>query len=108
MKEELKPCPFCGGKGEASEASFGPVDNPTVFAVFHDVTCEGCFAIVHGNSPEEAIKNWNTRLPDKGLAKALKELYALVQGECPSLLEYDSGGAYELDAEINKALREEV
>ena len=38
------------------------------------------------------------------LARALKELYAVVRGECPSLLNEDSGGNARLDMQIIKAL----
>lgn len=36
--------------------------------------------------------------------KALEELYALVKGECPSLLSEDSGGDAQLDFDVQKAL----
>ena len=38
------------------------------------------------------------------LAAALEELRALVRGECPSLLNEDSGGDANLDMQIDKAL----
>ena len=38
------------------------------------------------------------------LASALEELKAVVWGECPSLLNEDSGGDSELDIEIDAAL----
>lgn len=38
------------------------------------------------------------------LLKALKELYYTVQGECPSLLDEDSGGSAYLDIEITNAI----
>lgn len=38
------------------------------------------------------------------LLKALKNLYCLVQGECPSLLDEDSGGSAHLDIEISDAI----
>lgn len=40
------------------------------------------------------------------LAEALRELRALVRGECPSLLNEDSGGNGELDIEIDATLAE--
>lgn len=36
---------------------------------------------------------------------ALKELHAIVWGECPSLLNEDSGGDARLDCEIRECLR---
>lgn len=38
------------------------------------------------------------------LEKALRELRALVKGECPSLLDEDSGGDSRLDMEIEDSL----
>jgi hypothetical protein len=35
---------------------------------------------------------------------ALRELHAMVRGECPSLLNEDSGGNARLDLKINKLL----
>ncbi len=41
-----------------------------------------------------------------GLRRLLNELHALVWGECPSLLNEDSGGSAALDMEIRAALAE--
>jgi hypothetical protein len=78
---KLSPCPFCNGKGEPSEGGFGPVNGTPVFE-FHDVTCKGCFAIVHGSSREDAIKNWNTRHSDPLLAKAVEALEWVALQSC--------------------------
>lgn len=40
------------------------------------------------------------------LREALENLYALVQGECPRLLNEDSGGDAQLSMEIEQALKE--
>ena len=40
----------------------------------------------------------------KDLLRALRELYYTVQGECPSLLDEDSGGNGYLDVEIINAI----
>lgn len=40
----------------------------------------------------------------KELVEALEELYAIVRGECPSLLNEDSGGSASLDMQIAAAL----
>ena len=42
------------------------------------------------------------------LREALSELYAQVKGECPSLLNEDSGGDAKLDLEIESLLKEEL
>ena len=58
--EKLKPCPFCGGKGEVYQA-------PTMLNLEIDddaywVQCRNCFSRV-GNSYSqvEAINAWNRR-----------------------------------------------
>lgn len=43
----------------------------------------------------------------EALEKALRELHAMVWGECPSLLNEDSGGNGMLDVEINRLLTPE-
>jgi hypothetical protein len=66
MSKELKVCPFCGGKAEASEGGFGPVNEKPIFD-FHDVMCVECLAIVHGSSASKAVFKWNTRSADTAL-----------------------------------------
>ena len=71
MTEELKDCPFCGGEA----------DNRHEYIVeCRNNACTADCSIV-GDSPEEAIKAWNTRTP-KTLNDQIK----------PSLLN-SSGGA---------------
>ena len=59
-----------------------------------------------GTSPLEVALHfiWKREPKVKELAYALKELYAVVKGECPSLLDEDSGGDARLDMQIIKAL----
>ena len=57
----------------------------------------------------QAFKDKDTRITEleqenKKLRNALTELYAQVKGECPSLLNEDSGGDAELDYEIEQLL----
>ncbi len=59
MPNELKPCPFCGGK------ALGPTD-----AWPHMITCERCGASVKGfkyagAGAYEAIVKWNKRTTDE-------------------------------------------
>lgn len=44
------------------------------------------------------------RLILEKIGKPLRELHAMVKGECPSLLNEDSGGNARLDMEIDSAL----
>lgn len=54
MSEELKPCPFCGGKNIHIWNTNTPY-----------VQCYDCLASTAcGNTNEEAIKIWNRRADD--------------------------------------------
>lgn len=53
----LKPCPFCGGEGEAKHV--GPAD----YAVF--CTVIGCCIGPFRENERKAVKAWNTRKEDK-------------------------------------------
>jgi len=55
LKEQLKPCPFCGGKAE--------------YATFHDgfrkincITCSFCKANIDRSKIQEVIMAWNNRV----------------------------------------------
>lgn len=52
MEEELKPCPFCGGKAKISKDITGPTE----------VWCCNCLTNTGLQSTEDhAIKKWNAR-----------------------------------------------
>jgi len=57
MKEDLKPCPFCGNRDLT--ASFTPYDLW--------IECVVCDVIMHGNSfkekPKDLVERWNKRKP---------------------------------------------
>jgi hypothetical protein len=55
--------------------------------------------IVEAVNDREALQREIDRLQE-----ALKELHAMVMGECPSLLDEDSGGNARLDADIHALL----
>lgn len=58
--EQLKPCPFCGGKGEIHQA---PINfRLGIEDEVYWVQCRNCFAKA-GNSysEEKAISGWNRR-----------------------------------------------
>ena len=57
MTEELKPCPFCGGKAEL----FGTEET----GVFY-VECLDCNVNDNFDTAEEAIAAWNRRMNDEG------------------------------------------
>lgn len=63
------------------------------------------------NEWELCIAEWSQRTQileaeNARLKDSLRDLHALVKGECPSLLNEDSGGDRELDLKIEAALRE--
>lgn len=96
LKPCLKACPFCGGKELLS---------PNELTQVHCLECEASGPMAWGEKHSAA---WNRRAPSPALEamrKALEELYAQVKGECPSLLNEDSGGDGELDLEIEEAIR---
>lgn len=66
-EHNLKPCPFCGGKGELceSEPSTARFNEGAVnFAVqCFGFDCQGVKANIWQITPAEAINKWNRRVP---------------------------------------------
>ena len=62
MMEELKPCPFCGGKARiiADDPFDGYQGNCTVYLA----RCVVCGAEISGGKHEKAIEAWNRRTDD--------------------------------------------
>ena len=101
-------CLFCADNRSAGETP-APQEATDSFAAFEMAVYGKC-----GNTFEASrlarIQTWlasfdaveaeNTRL-----RAALEELHAMVWGECPSLLNEDSGGNARLDLEIRAALK---
>lgn len=85
---ELKNCPFCGFKAEL-------VNNPHT-GTKTIAQCVSCGASVFW-------KKWQNRAYDD-LLECLRELYAIVRGECPRLFNEDSGGNAELEMAIIDAI----
>lgn len=78
MKEELLPCPFCGGE-------------PNVMDYFYcDIECENCGAAVRSRSCENAKAIWNTRttpnrwisVEEKWPEENMEVLFYLEDNEC--------------------------
>lgn len=68
MAEELKPCPFCGGKAE--------IHSDGAFWKFHvecaNVKCGGTTGTVPTKTVASAIKAWNTRAGEGKVEEAVK------------------------------------
>ena len=60
---ELKPCPFCGGKAYHYQERNGiTVENMTLApGIMHFVLCTECSALVSEASKKEAVELWNKR-----------------------------------------------
>ena len=65
MKEELKPCPFCGGKAELYARSFNDVN----------VICGNCSCVMGTyGTKEKAIEAWNKRVPQTWTSKVFERI----------------------------------
>lgn len=56
-KEELMPCPFCGGDARV----YKDLCHTDLSTTFYTVICTKCGARTHNNFLEDAIKKWNRR-----------------------------------------------
>ena len=61
---ELKPCPFCGGKARLlTKSPFYILEmNRGRRAVF--CTTDNCYAVMFAETDQEAIEKWNRRVND--------------------------------------------
>ncbi len=57
MAEELKRCPFCGGKAVFCECHAAPDEEPKGFFRCENMCCEQC----HVLSKSKAEEDWNRR-----------------------------------------------
>lgn len=95
-KQIVEKCPAAHIAQGLIGANGSKVDNQEIGS---GCACEGCIARALRPLFEKAA------LADK-LAEALRELVALANGECPSLLNEDSGGDSKLDLEIASVIAE--
>ena len=66
---KLKPCPFCGGKGELW-------NNKLTYRLY-GVICEECDCMTpYFTTREEAIEAWNRREPIDKVVEQLEESYS--------------------------------
>lgn len=94
MSGKMVPCHWC--KCEVEQCS----------TTVKWVQCPYCGACgPDKDTPEEAISAWNGITAERDrLRGLLSELFALVNAECPSLLDEDSGGNPNLYLDIREAL----
>lgn len=104
--QELKACPNPWCSEKQNMARVRDVPKPT-FRVICKCGVMGPMALTEA----KAITAWNTRPTEDRLVGALEEaeralevLVATVQGECPSLLNEDSGGNASLSEQVDAAL----
>lgn len=82
-KKLLKMCPFCGG-----EALLNVVPpHKHKIAIFPDyeggafIECTKCTCAMSGDTEEEAIKLWNTRVPMQKIVERLNNNFRKVQND---------------------------
>lgn len=87
MSEELKPCPFCGGKAALRMSWMADGHR------YRSVECVECGATTPGNYSEvgdQSVWDWNTRTPEQAIAATLG------RGECEmNVLDTGNEAAYE-------------
>ena len=74
MSEELKPCPFCGGKAviEVIQPHRHIICKMPVYKGGAFIECTECGCAISGETETEATEKWNRRLNDP--EKVVKQL----------------------------------
>lgn len=61
MSDELKPCPFCGGKPTFVHATSEDIGNGYVCRTLAVISCDHCMFDMTGETDEDAVVTWNAR-----------------------------------------------
>ena len=61
MGDELKPCPFCGGKPTFVHATSEDIGNGYVCRTLAVISCDHCMFDMTGETDEDAAAAWNAR-----------------------------------------------
>ena len=61
MSDELKPCPFCGGKPTFVHATSEDIGNGYVCRTLAVISCDHCMFDMAGETDEDAAAAWNAR-----------------------------------------------
>ena len=78
MSEELKPCPFCGGKAITDNME----------AIAYLVVCMDCDATASSEERmDEATENWNTRPIEEAKDREIAELKEVILRQNVELME---------------------
>lgn len=77
MTEKLEPCPFCGLTPDLEDDDVCyPLDKKhSIWTCGCPESSGGCGAEVVGNSKEDAIKKWNTRVEPNESNRILNQTY---------------------------------
>ena len=82
MTEELKPCPFCGGKAQLVDEDTG--DMKTYY-----VLCDRCVQTYPFSQKERAIEYWNRRQEMIATWEPTDEEYQWKCSNCYETFDYD-------------------
>lgn len=61
MSDELKPCPFCGGKPTFVHATSEDIGNGYVCRTLAVISCDHCMFDMTGETDDDAVVTWNAR-----------------------------------------------
>lgn len=61
MSDELKPCPFCGGKPTFVHATSEDIGNGYVCRTLAVISCDHCMFDMTGETDEKAAAAWSAR-----------------------------------------------
>ena len=61
MGDELKPCPFCGGKPTFVHATSEDIGNGYVCRTLAVISCDHCMFDMTGETDDDAVVTWNAR-----------------------------------------------
>lgn len=114
MSEELKPCPFCGGKAviEVIEPHKHIICKMPVYKGGAFIECTECECAISGETETEATEKWNRRMNDpEKVVKQLEEYRSeMEQFGCDGILTdmieiVKGGGTDETTEQTNKSTK---
>lgn len=105
MSEELKPCPFCGGKAviEVIEPHRHIICKMPVYKGGAFIECTECGCAISGETETEATEKWNRRMNDpEKVVKQLEEYRSEMEqfgcdGILTDMIEIVKGGGTDAD-----------